>query len=91
MWNIKALALSVQKLVARLKLSDRFTEWQKDGMTEWQTAVNIDSYSILKKTPSLSSKSLSESMIKLHFYHGKYPLKAVGGWEKHWENQAEIV
>ena len=35
MWNIKALALTVQKLLARLKFQrggeeDRMTEWQND-------------------------------------------------------------
>ena len=41
MWNIKALALTVQKLLARLYKSfreeDRMTEWQNYRMTEWQT------------------------------------------------------
>ena len=41
MWNIKALALTIQKLLARLKFqrggqNDRITEWQNDRMTEWQ-------------------------------------------------------
>ena len=49
-------------------------------MTEWQTAVNIDSYSILKKNQAYPLK-VSESMIKQRFYLGKYP-RAVGGWEK---------
>ena len=45
MWNIKALALAVQKLLNKIKVSDRFTKWQKDGTTEWQTAANTDSSS----------------------------------------------
>ena len=53
-------------MVARLKIQ---TNWQnereRDGMTEWQTTVNIDSCSIQKKKQlRLSSKSFSESMIK---------------------------
>ena len=41
MWNIKALALTVQKLLARLKFqrggqNDRMTELQNDRITEWQ-------------------------------------------------------
>ena len=31
------------KVSSKVKFTDRFTEWQKDGMTEWQTTVNIDS------------------------------------------------
>ena len=39
MWNIKALALTVQKLLGRLKFqrggqNDRITEWQNDRMTD---------------------------------------------------------
>ena len=39
MWNIKALALTFQKLLARLKFqsggqNDRLTEWQTDRMTK---------------------------------------------------------
>ena len=36
MWNIKALAFTVQKLLARLKFR---REWQNDGMTEWQKTI----------------------------------------------------
>ena len=41
MWNIKTLALTVQKLLARLKFqrggqNDRITELQNDRMTKWQ-------------------------------------------------------
>ena len=41
MWNIKALTLTVQKLLAKLKFqrggqNDRMTEWQNDRMTELQ-------------------------------------------------------
>ena len=69
------------KVSSKVKVSDRFTEWQKDGTTEWQTAVNIDSSSILKKTSSFSPKSFSESMIirtllSWQIYIQKYP-KAV--------------
>ena len=44
----------------KVKVSDRFKKWQ--------TAVNIDSCSILKTTPSLLYKSVSESKLKTsHF------------------------
>ena len=49
MLNIKALALTVLIVIIEVKVSDRFTEWQKDGMKELQTAVYIDSCSLLKK------------------------------------------
>ena len=38
MWNIKALALTTQKLLARLKFQ---TGGQNDRITEWQTGLNI--------------------------------------------------
>ena len=31
------------KVISNFKVSDRFTEWQKDGMTELQTDENRDS------------------------------------------------
>ena len=46
MWNIKALAFTVQKLLARLKFQ---REWQNDGMTEWQTGQK-------QYTPDLRSR-----------------------------------
>ena len=42
MWNIKALALTVQKLLARLKFQ---REGQNDRITEWQTEQKQSSMS----------------------------------------------
>ena len=42
MWNIKALALTVQKLLAMLK----FQRGQNDRMTEWQTGQKLYAPSI---------------------------------------------
>ena len=39
MWNIKALALTVQKLLGKVKVSERRIEWQNDQMTEWQSGL----------------------------------------------------
>ena len=52
MWNIKALGLTVYTLLARLKFP---SEWQKVEMTEWKTAVNIESCSLIKKQSVSSS------------------------------------
>ena len=51
--HVKNQIFSTQclKVSCKVKVSDRFTECQNDGMTERQTAVNIDSCSILKKNP----------------------------------------
>ena len=37
------------KVSSKVKISDRYTECQEDGMSERRTSVNTDSYSILKK------------------------------------------
>ena len=56
------------KVRSKVKASDRFTEWKKDGMTEWQTAVNIDSCSILKKNQAFPLKVFPKVWSKQHFY-----------------------
>ena len=74
----------------KVKFSDIFTECQKDGMTEWKTYVNIETCSILEKQTQL---------VLLKFFFRKYDKnstfifakcpknpKAVGGWEKLWQN-----
>ena len=35
--NTHVKSFSVQKLISTVKVSDRFTEWQNNEMTDWQT------------------------------------------------------
>ena len=56
----------------KVQVSDRFTEWQKDGMKVWQAALNIDSCSILtKKNKLILQKFFRKYDKKKHFYLGK--------------------
>ena len=85
--HVKYQSSSTQCLKVRFRQIYRMKERRNNRMT------NSCKYRFLfyiKKKPSLSSKSFSESMIKatllsLQIYVQKY-LKAVGGWEKCWQN-----
>ena len=57
------------KVSSKVKFTDRFTEWQKDGMTEWQTTVNIDS---CRKPQAYPLKVFPKVWLKQHFYLFKY-------------------
>ena len=64
--NVKYQSSSTHclKVINYLKVSDRFTQQQNDRMKKWQTAVNINSYSIFKKKHAYPPSFLHEIMIK---------------------------
>ena len=70
------------KVSSKVKISDRYTECQEDGMSERRTSVNTDSYSILKKKKT--TKLILPIFFRKHHKNNtfilvqKYP-KAVGG------------